>query len=241
LHYSQKLRAAALLPSLPLVLAASAIPVPHLHADAGCAISGTDTLRDGGSVTLCGPEGPNLTWTWQGPRGFTNTARCITVREGGTYTLTLRELGTAVTTQCAQTVIVIPGGRKDTSLSCAISGPERACMGETVELCGTVHEGRRYAWTGSNGFSSANRCIQASTGGPYALTITNPANGVSSHCTHQLEMRPCGGDSTSSSFKASALTELRESSQVVWSIRKRMLAILTGNPAPPRPLAIQSP
>ena len=238
LRYRQKIRAAAVLAFLPLVLAASAIPVRRSHADAGCAIEGTDTLRDGASVTLCGPEGQNLTWTWQGPRGFSNTSRCITVDAGGTYTLTLREEGTGVTTECARTVIVTPGGVRDTSLSCAISGPERGCTGEAVELCGTVYEGYRYAWTGPNGFSSANRCVQVNAGGTYELTITTPSNGTNSHCTHQLEMRPCGGDSSSSLLKASAFTKLRETSQAVWSIRKRLLAAVHGKPAS-KPLAIQ--
>jgi len=237
LRYRQKLRVAAVLASLPLVLAASAIPVRRSHADAGCAIAGADTLRDRGSITLCGPEGQNLTWSWHGPRGFTNTSRCVTVADGGTYTLTLRELGTGVTTECAHTVIVTPGGRQDTSLSCAISGPERACTGDAVELCGTVFEGYRYAWTGPNGFSSANRCVQVNAGGTYELTITNPANGTNSHCTHQLEMRPCGGDSTTSMLKASAFTKLRETSQAVWSIRKRFLAAVTARRAGPKPLA----
>jgi hypothetical protein len=40
-------------------------------------------------------------------------------------------------------------------------------------------------------------------------------------------------------LKASAFTKLRESSQAVWSIRKRFLAAITAKRSGPKPLAVQ--
>ena len=70
----------------------------------GCDITGPTTIAEGSRAQLCGPSRSNTTYRWSGPRGTTGSARCLTVRFPGTYTLTMRNETSGRTERCSQTI-----------------------------------------------------------------------------------------------------------------------------------------
>lgn len=73
----------------------------------GCGIAGPDSVCAGMSVLWCAPEG-NFTVAWSGPGGFTSNATCITVSEPGSYSLTVTDAATGMSSQpCSQTLRVV--------------------------------------------------------------------------------------------------------------------------------------
>jgi hypothetical protein len=123
-HFKAPRLAAAVL--VTIALCAVAIP-----AQAGlCVITGPDQLCAGQAV-LCGPNGP-YDYEWTGPGGFTAQTQCITVTVPGTYALRLFDfLNGLWVPPCSHDV----AGGGDPA-PCSIAGPNRACTGETVTLCG---------------------------------------------------------------------------------------------------------
>jgi hypothetical protein len=71
-----------------------------------CEISGPATIARGTTVSLCGPDLGNSTYSWRGPGGLTSTSACITARQAGTYYLTLRNRSTGVADQCSHRLTV---------------------------------------------------------------------------------------------------------------------------------------
>lgn len=73
----------------------------------GCAIDGPDSVCAGMSVLWCAPSG-NFTVAWSGPGGFSSSAACISVSEPGTYSLTVTDAATGMSSEpCSQTLRVV--------------------------------------------------------------------------------------------------------------------------------------
>ena len=67
-------------------------------------VSGPTTIASGGTAQLCAPSRGNTTYRWTGPRGFIASARCATVDEPGTYTVSMRDQYSGRTEECRQTL-----------------------------------------------------------------------------------------------------------------------------------------
>jgi hypothetical protein len=131
-----------------------------------CLISGPTEIVAGGTATLCGPEGP-YTYLWStGAK-----TRCITIRSGGRYTLTVNASGCKVT--CSYTV----------KEKCAISGPTEICDGGTATLCGPSGSYTYYWSTGAK-----TRCITVTKAGTYSLTLTSGCDKVV--CSVEVRRKP---------------------------------------------------
>lgn len=66
-----------------------------------CVITGPEVIPEGTTAQLCGPVRNNTSYRWVGPGRVTGTSRCLTVRDPGTYTLTMRNERSGRTERCS--------------------------------------------------------------------------------------------------------------------------------------------
>jgi hypothetical protein len=155
---------------------------------ASCAITGPDIVASGGTAELCATGSIGLhSYEWSGPGGFTSTAGCVTVSRAGTYTLTTRNTITGSRRTCTH-VLRVSGttGGDETAGDCGSFGPTTITRGGSVRLCGPSYSNVTYRWTRPNAATIAGRCIDATTAGPYVLTITDRATGAVTRCSQTL-------------------------------------------------------
>ncbi|MBK6902812.1 MAG: DUF3494 domain-containing protein [Saprospirales bacterium] len=137
-----------------------------------CTISGNGLVCQGQTTQLCVPAGA-VSYLWSNG-AITN---CITVSAGGTYSVTVTEVGGCVST-CSKLVTVIP------LPNCNITGNGAICEGQSTQLCAT--EGSSgYLW--STGATTS--CITVSAAGTYFVTITG-VNGCISICSKLVTVGP---------------------------------------------------
>ncbi len=129
--------------------------------------------------------GQAISWSWEGPNGFTSTSKDISisgalVSHSGTYTVTITDNNnctgsTSVDVQVHPLPTPIPG--YNTGL----------CQGEILLLTETGATGTSWSWSGPNSFSSTDQNpsipnITSSGAGDYTVTVTD-ANGCSNSQT----------------------------------------------------------
>lgn len=169
-------------------LALLAAVTDHEPASAVCEIVGPTQFCFGESAELCGPEG-DFFYTWTAPDGSTSTEPCVVAAQGGLWRLDTYNYFTREESTCWHSLSVLGGA------ACTIEGPSSACELTTVTLCGP--EGvPGWSWTGPNGFSSSDRCVDVQDGGAYTLTligVTDCAGQPVPPCTHELAITNCGG------------------------------------------------
>jgi Ice-binding-like/Secretion system C-terminal sorting domain len=134
-----------------------------------CPITGSNTLCEGGSTSLCGPTGTGYTYLWNTGA----TSRCITISAGGTYSLKLTKNGS--TTTCSKTVLVA-------ALACGISGNSTICTGGSTSLCAPYGNGSTYLWS----TGETTRCISVNAAGTSTVTVTK--DGCSSTCSRTVNL-----------------------------------------------------
>ncbi|WP_294673254.1 PKD domain-containing protein [uncultured Fluviicola sp.] len=133
-------------------------PVPTITA------SGPTTFCAGGSVTLTSSAATGNTW-WVGAY-----SQSVTVSTGGTYTVTVSELGcTSTSAPISVTVNPLP------TVTASNNGP--LCVNQPLNLTANGTPGGTYSWTGPNSFASTaqNPGIASITNadfGVYTVTIT---------------------------------------------------------------------
>lgn len=163
------------------VVAASLLGVSPLFAQ--CVISGPSVIC-GGSARLCAPNG-DYALEWTGPNGFSSSSPCITVSEPGTYSLFLFDLNTGGSFSCDHTLSVA------TPPTASITGPESACNGASVSLCGPSGD-FVYGWTLPGGASASGACVAVTAAGTYSLVVTDRASGcTSTPATHDFAFTTC--------------------------------------------------
>ncbi|HEX7879823.1 MAG TPA: hypothetical protein VF720_10460, partial [Candidatus Eisenbacteria bacterium] len=166
----------------------SIIPTPDctITADANPICAGTTT-------TLCAPVAPpgfTYLYAWSGPGGPYPADRCITVSQGGNYSVTVTNtFGGCKGSTCQLELVVTPRP------SCDITRDDaEICDGETTRFCGPTAPGGStydYAWSGPGGPFPNARCIDVSREGTYNLVVTDRASGCSSGtCQASLVVHP---------------------------------------------------
>lgn len=134
-----------------------------------CPISGSNSICEGGSTSLCGPSGTGYTYLWSNG----STSRCITVNAAGTYSLKVTKSGSSTT--CSKTVNV-------TAPVCGISGSSTICTGGSTSLCAPSGTGYTYLWS----TGATTRCITVSAAGTSTVTVTK--DGCSSTCSRTVNV-----------------------------------------------------
>jgi hypothetical protein len=155
---------------------------------ASCAISGPEVIDAGQTATLCAPQDGLHDYSWSGPNGFVSSAACISVNEPGTYTLNSRNRLTNSSRNCTHRLTVngYDTGGNPGSAECAISGPSVIENGASASLCAPSYANTSYRWSGTNGFVSTSRCINAGDAGDYSLTMRNLNTGSQQQCSRTL-------------------------------------------------------
>ena len=80
--------------------------------DEACDIIGPSVIPARGTVQLCVPSRSNTSYQWTGPRNFSSSSRCITVRDPGVYTVRIRNSSSGRVERCSQT-LTLAGDRDD--------------------------------------------------------------------------------------------------------------------------------
>ena len=153
-----------------------------------CTVVGPTEICEGESATytVSIPDAtPPLTYAWTGPDGFTSTEESITVDVAGEYCAMVTDAN-GCTSMCCVDLTISDG------LSCAVTGPETICAGDTttygVDVEGGV-EPFTYAWTGPDGLTATTEAIEISDEGEYCVTVTD-ANGCETECCQTLSFFP---------------------------------------------------
>jgi hypothetical protein len=130
-----------------------------------CDITGATSFCEGGSTELCAPEGL-ASYSWSNGA----TTRCITVKTGGTYTVTVTNAdGCTCSKSVEVTVKKVP--------VCDITGKLSFCAGGSTELC--APDGfASYVWLPL----ATTRCITVTAAGTYCVKVTAENGCTASHC-----------------------------------------------------------
>jgi trimeric autotransporter adhesin len=144
-----------------------------LVSQINCLITGENTFCRGGQFTqLCAPVGA-LSYLWSTGEKTT----CINAKSAKTYAVTLTYPGGCFII-CSKTIKV------DTQ-ACVITGKDVICQdGQKVQLCAPLGA-MDYWW--STGEST--QCIEVSSVGTYAITLTNSV-GCTSMCSKTISLSP---------------------------------------------------
>ena len=154
---------------------------------AACAGS-TDEL----CAVVTGGTGP-YTYSWTGPGGFTSGLECITVGEGGTYTVTVTDAQGCSGTASGQLTIT-------PSPTCQIEGPNAVCAeSEGHVYTATVNPADgsvTYNWSvsgngtisGSNTGSSVT--VNAGAAGSYTVNLSVMRDGCPGSCNYPVTVNP---------------------------------------------------
>ncbi|HOY20207.1 MAG TPA: T9SS type A sorting domain-containing protein, partial [Haliscomenobacter sp.] len=134
-------------------------------SEVSCIITGNSFICPGRLAQLCGPA---LAEAYLWSTG--DTTRCIHVSSTGTYSLTVTYVGGIVRT-CSKTI----GLNEQTT--CEITGDSVICLGKTTRLC--APEGAIDYWWSTG---EQTRCIDVTSPGTYALTLTT-SGGCMSFCS----------------------------------------------------------
>ncbi|MBP6573211.1 MAG: hypothetical protein KA230_02070 [Flavobacteriales bacterium] len=144
--------------------------VPNANAGADAVI----TCLNNGQVVLDGSSStPGVTYSWSGPGIVSGgSSEDVTVNAAGTYTLTVtnQQTGCSSNDQAEVTLDNATPGAQAT-------GGELTCEISSVQLSGNGNGS--FAWTGPNGFTSADQNPTVSEAGTYVLAVTG-ANGCTS-------------------------------------------------------------
>ena len=138
--------------------------------------SNTGPYCAGATISLSTPTVASATYAWTGPNGFTSslqnpTRASATTADAGTYSVTVTVSGC---TSAAGTTNVVVNPTPATP-SASNGGPY--CEGATISLSTAFVAGATYAWTGPNGFTSAQQNptrpnATTADAGTYSVTIT---------------------------------------------------------------------
>jgi hypothetical protein len=131
-----------------------------------CNITGKSTICEGSATSLCATSGTGLTYLWSNGA----TSRCISVNEGGNYTVTVTK-DKQHSSVCTKTVTETPAP------SCIITGNSTIIKGETTQLCAPWSASSKYLWS----TGETTNCITVSVEGAYSVTVTN-AGGCKRTC-----------------------------------------------------------
>lgn len=130
-------------------------------------------------VTLNATPATGVTYMWSGPNSFTSTQQSPPANAAGTYTVTV----TNNSNGCTGTATVAVTGNT-TPPQAAATGGTVSCGTQTINISGSSPtSGVTYAWTGPNGFVSANQNPSVTNPGTYTLTVSDPANSCTSTAT----------------------------------------------------------
>ncbi len=131
-----------------------------------CLITGSSTICQGSTTSICAPSGTGYTYLWN----TRATTRLITISTPGTYTVTVSNGGCS--TVCCKTITQtydIP--------CCTITGNSTVCQGTTTSLYATSGAGYTYLWN----TGATTRVITINCGGTYSVTVSN--GGCTSTCS----------------------------------------------------------
>ena len=148
-------------------------PLPTIVA------SGNSPICAGTTLNLTASGGTSYAWT--GPNGFTSTDQNPSilnalVTNSGTYSVTVTDANSCISS--AQVVVVV-----NPLPTVVASSNNPICMGAALNL--TASGGTSYAWTGPNGFTSADQnpsILNAlvTNSGTYSVTVTDANSCISS-------------------------------------------------------------
>lgn len=126
-------------------------------------------------VILNGASGtPGVSFAWTGPNGFAAGQATPPVNVAGNYFLTVTNPQNGCTASATASV-TLNNAVPAVSLATP-NGTTVTCAQPFVTLNAFAAGPVSYAWTGPNGFASANPGLFVNTGGAYTVTVTNTTN-----------------------------------------------------------------
>jgi gliding motility-associated-like protein len=152
------------------------IIVNPLPAGVTATCSGTITCASP-VVTLSGSSSnTGVSFSWNGPSGFTSTNPTPTVSAWGTYTLMVTN---TVTGCSASQTVNVPTDNSIPSITATASG-SITCSAVTVSLNAAVTTASAgYSWSGPSAFSSTSSAVSVSLAGTYTVIVID----LNSNCS----------------------------------------------------------
>jgi len=128
------------------------------------------------SVALTGGSSTsNVSYSWSGPGGYSNTTNIATATTEGSYVVTVRDNINGCT--ATATTVVTQNTLSPEGVT-ANGSNQITCNLPQVNLVGfSTTPGVSYSWTGPNGFTASGAMVPITAGGAYVLKVTNLTNG----------------------------------------------------------------
>jgi len=130
----------------------------------------------GQTLNLTASTVANATYAWSGPNGFTSTLQNpsrtnAATADSGTYLVTVTDMTSGCTSTSASVTVDVAA-----LVAPSVSNNGPVCTGQTLQL-NCAQSGAVYAWTGPNGFTSAQQNPSISTvtlaaAGDYHVDVT---------------------------------------------------------------------
>ncbi len=158
---------------------ASAIVTSNTTPPGATATGGVKTCANP-NITLHANSNTNgVTYSWAGPGNFTSMLSSPVVSLSGTYFVTITNPANGCTSTALTSVTQNTTPPQVTTSSATIT-----CSNPTPSVTATsTANGSSFAWSGPNGFTASVWNPAVPIGGPYNVTVTNPANGCTSTST----------------------------------------------------------
>ena len=154
-------------------------------ADVSSTVSGTINCKYS-SVILSGTSTTSgVSYSWNGPDGFTSVLQNPVITAGGRYYLTVTN--TVNGCMAEDSTDIVPDTTGPSDVTAEVLG-NLNCSNSYVFLNGSSTTGNvSYYWTGPNGFEATDAITFAASEGDYTLYITNPVNGCIDSATVAVE------------------------------------------------------
>ncbi|MCB9266450.1 MAG: hypothetical protein H6558_15580 [Lewinellaceae bacterium] len=155
---------------------------PYFVPEATLAVS-----AEGGTINCANPSvqlnatssNPGVSYSWEGPEGFTGEGSMVFVSQAGTYHVTaiLPETG------CAATATVVVTDESSTP-SLSVAGDTISCINTEAELnASSSADSVTYEWLGPGGFDTTGNSIKVDMPGEYSVTVTDLATSCTNTAT----------------------------------------------------------
>jgi trimeric autotransporter adhesin len=131
------------------------------------------------SINITGNSGTgNVSYSWTGPNGFTDSVAIITAVDSGQYNLRITNNANGCVTTLGARVLKNTAAPADVAITTPVGGGHITCTNDQVALTGgSSTAGVNYSWTSPNGYTASTATASVITAGTYTVKVTNPVNG----------------------------------------------------------------
>ena len=143
-------------------------------------IDGTTAYCEGASISLSASSNVPVTYTWNGPNGYTASTASINIPSATSDNAGVYSVAVVAANGCGTSDAITVVVNANPVVEVSVNSP--ACEGEAVTFTTSTNDALTYSWSGPNGFESTLAepviaSVSMADAGSYTLTVENQATG----------------------------------------------------------------